>query len=555
MILVLFLVAAVLFGVAYKLYGGWQEKLYGLDNKNKTPAQELYDGVDYVPTHPVVLLGHHFSSIAGAGPIVGPITAGSMFGWLPAYLWILIGSIFIGGVHDMGAIVGSIRHKGLSVGELINRYIGKRGKMLFNAFAWFALVLVVSAFLQLAAISFAGDPAVAFTAVLYMVVAIVFGILVYRLNVPLLWATIIVLPLVVGGIFWGNYSEWVQSAFRLSLNTWQWILIVYIFMASVLPVWLLLQPRDYISSWFLYFAVIIATIGILFGGSRYHVNLESFKGWYAGGDNYLWPILFITIACGAISGFHSLVGSGTTAKQLRYEKDAKLIGYGGMLLEGLVAVIALITVMMAGKILSPAPGLPANPQYTFGVGFAKFWSLFGLPEKVGISFGMFAINTFILTSLDTATRLGRYQLQELTSGKLDKYSSTLITVLAALLLVFMKSGQTPVWRLIWPVFGSANQLTAGLALLGITAYVIKALKKPAWFTGLPMVFMIVTTLFALVLLVKANLKGATLPLGIISIILIVLAIWLVIEGYLALARRGTKEEVQSKAQTETQSRS
>lgn len=542
MILTLFVVSVLLFVIAYWLYGRWQEKLYNLDNNNKTPAYELYDGIDYVPTHPMILLGHHFSSIAGAGPIVGPITAASMFGWLPAYLWIVIGSIFFGGVHDMGAIVGSIRHKGLSVGELVNRYIGKRAKVLFNAFAWFALVLVVAAFLELAVTSFAGDPAVAFSAVLYIVMAVIFGLLVYKYNLSLGWGTVIMLPFLIGAIFWGNYSPWVQSVFKLDVNTWRWILIVYISFASVLPVWLLLQPRDYLSSWFLYFSVLISTIGILFGGSKYPVNLEAFKGWYAGGSNYLWPILFITIACGAISGFHSLVGSGTTAKQLKNEKDAKLIGYGGMLLEGVVAVIALITVIMAGKILSPAEGLPPNPQYTYGVGFAKFWSLFGLPEKVGISFGMFAINTFILTTLDTATRLGRYQLQELSAGKLDKYTATVITVLAALVLVFMKTGETPVWKLIWPVFGSANQLTAGLALLGITAFIMKGLKKPAWFTGLPMVFMIVTTLAALILLVKANLSGPTLPLGIVSIILIVLAVWLVVEAYVALIKKKTEEE-------------
>lgn len=542
MILTLFVVAVLLFVLAYWLYGRWQENLYNLDNNNKTPAYELYDGIDYVPTHPMILLGHHFSSIAGAGPIVGPITAASMFGWLPAYLWIVIGSVFFGGVHDMGAIVGSIRHKGLSVGELVNRYIGKRAKTLFNAFAWFALVLVVAAFLELAGGSFAGDPAVAFSAVVYIVMAVIFGLLVYKYNLSLGWVTLIMLPFVIGAIFWGNYSPWVQSVFKLDANTWRWILIVYISAASVLPVWLLLQPRDYLSSWFLYLSVLIGTIGILFGGSRYPVNLEAFKGWYAGSSNYLWPILFITIACGAISGFHSLVGSGTTAKQLKNEKDAKLIGYGGMLLEGVVAVIALITVIMAGKILSPAEGLPPNPQYTYGVGFAKFWSLFGLPEKVGISFGMFAINTFILTSLDTATRLGRYQLQELSSGKLDKYTATVITVLAALVLVFMKTGETPVWKLIWPVFGSANQLTAGLALLGITAFIMKGLKKPAWFTGLPMVFMMVTTLAALILLVKANLIGPTLPLGIVSIILIVLAVLLVVEAYLALIKKKTEEE-------------
>jgi carbon starvation protein len=298
----------------------------------------------------------------------------------------------------------------------------------------------------------------------------------------------------------------------------------------------------------LYSSLIIATLGILLGGTRFSVNLPAFKGWYGGGINYLWPMLFITVACGAISGFHSLVGSGTTAKQIRNETDAKLIGYGSMLIEGVVAVVALITVMMAGKILSPGPGLPANPQYTYGVGFAKFWSLFGLPEKVGISFGMFALNTFILTSLDTATRLGRYQLQELTFNKLDKYSSTVITVLAALMLVFMRSGQTPIWRLIWPVFGSANQLTAGLALLGITAFILKGLKKKAWFTTIPMMFMIATTIVALTLLARANLKGATLPLGIISVILIVLAVWLVVEAYFALVVKKTVKEPVKKAE-------
>ena len=538
MALTLFLVAAVLFIVAYIVYGGYQERVYELDSSRKTPAEELYDGIDYVPTHPMILLGHHFSSIAGAGPIVGPITAANLFGWLPAYLWIVIGSIFFGAVHDFGAIVGSIRHKALSIGELVNEYVGHRGKILFNLFAWLTLVLVVANFLELAAGSFAGDPAVAFSAVVYIVLAIIFGLLVYRYHLSILWATIICLPFVIGALFFGNSSAWVQSTFVMSASTWRWILILYIFLASVLPVWILLQPRDYLSSWFLYFAIIIATIGILFGGHVLDVNLPVYKGWYAGGNNYLWPMLFITIACGAISGFHSLVGSGTTAKQLRNEKDSKLIGYGGMLLEGLVAVIALITVMNAGKILAPVEGAAPNPQYTFGVGFSKFWSIFGLPANVGISFGMFTINTFILTTLDTATRLGRFQLQELTGNRLDRYTATIVTLIAMALLVFMKTGDQPVWAVIWPVFGSANQLLAGLALLAVTAWIMKGLHKSAWFTAVPMVFMIITTIAALFLLVRSNItKTATLPLAIVAIVLIILAVWLVVEAYNALVKK------------------
>ncbi|WP_018963302.1 carbon starvation CstA family protein [Coprothermobacter platensis] len=537
MALTLFLVAIVSFVLAYIFYGGYQERVYQLDNSRKTPSVELYDGIDYVPTHPMILLGHHFSSIAGAGPIVGPITAASLFGWLPAYLWIVVGSIFFGAVHDFGSIVGSIRHKGLSIGELVNEYVGPRAKVLFNLFAWLTLVLVVADFLELCAISFAGDPAVAFSGFFYIVLAIIFGLLVYRLHLSILWSTIICLPFVIGAVFFGNSSPWVQSVFSLSATNWRIILIVYIFLASVLPVWILLQPRDYLSSWFLYFAVIIASVGVLFGGKMLTVNLSAYKGWYAGGNNYLWPMLFITIACGAISGFHSLVGSGTTAKQLRAEKDAKLIGYGGMLLEGVVAVIALITVMMAGKIIGPE-GAAANPQYTFGVGFSKFWSLFGLPEKVGISFGMFTINTFILTTLDTATRLGRFQLQELTGNRLNRYAATFITLLAVLALVFMHVGDQPVWSVIWPVFGSANQLLAGLALLAVTAWIIKGLHKSAWFTTIPMVFMIVTTMAALFLLVSANIsKISTLPLAIVGIVLIILAIWLVVEAWGALVRK------------------
>uniref|UniRef100_A0A7V4KEZ3 Carbon starvation protein A n=1 Tax=Fervidobacterium pennivorans TaxID=93466 RepID=A0A7V4KEZ3_FERPE len=542
MVIVLFLVAVVLFVTAYFVYGKWQERFYELDDSKKTPAQELYDGVDYVPAHPAILLGHHFSSIAGAGPIVGPITAASIFGWLPAYLWIVIGSIFFGGVHDMGAIVSSVRHKGKSIAEVIDHYIGRRAKLLFNAFAWFALILVVAAFLELAAASFSGDPAVAWSAVLYIGLAIVFGLLVYRLGWSFKILTILFVPILFSAVSIGNYSTALQTAFSLDINTWRIILIAYIFFASVLPVWILLQPRDYLSSWFLYASLFISAIGLLFVGGKSEVALEAFKGWVSNG-NYLWPMLFITIACGAISGFHSLVGSGTTAKQLKSERDATKIGYGGMLLEGIVAVIALTTIMVTGKILSPAEGLPPNPQYTFAVGFAKFASIFRIPEKIAVSFGMFAINTFILTSLDTATRLARYQLEELSLGKINKYLATIITVGSSLILVFMKTGSVPVWKMIWPVFGSANQLTAGLALLGLTAFVMKGLKKKALFTAIPMVFMMTTTIVALIMLAVSNFKISTLPLAIISIVLIVLALTLAIEAFSVLVeKRQVKKE-------------
>jgi carbon starvation protein len=518
------------------MYGKWQERFYELNDSRKTPAYELYDGVDYVPTHPAILLGHHFSSIAGAGPIVGPITAASIFGWLPAYLWIVIGSIFFGGVHDMGAIVSSVRHKGKSVAAVIDHYIGRRAKLIFNAFAWFALILVVAAFLELAAASFAGDPAVAWGAVLYIGLAVIFGLLVYRVGLSFKILTILFVPILFSSIFIGNYSPVLQNAFSLDINTWRIVLIAYIFFASVLPVWILLQPRDYLSSWFLYASVFISTIGLLFVGGKSDVALQAFKGWSSNG-NYLWPMLFITVACGAISGFHSLVGSGTTGKQVRSEKDATKIGYVGMLLEGIVAVIALTTIMITGKILSPAEGLPPNPQYTFAVGFAKFASIFRIPEKVAISFGMFAINTFILTTLDTATRLARYQLEELSLGKINKYIATIITVGSSLILVFMKTGSVPVWKMIWPVFGSANQLTAGLALLGLTAFIIKGLKKKALFTAIPMVFMITTTIAALIMLAVKNFKINTLPLAIISIVLIIFAFVLALEAYNVLVRQ------------------
>ncbi|MCX7828026.1 MAG: carbon starvation protein A [Thermanaerothrix sp.] len=537
LLLGLLVFAIVVFAVCYRFYGGRMAKLYELDPNKDTPAVVLCDGVDFCPAHPSVLLGHHFSSIAGAGPIVGPITASSMFGWLPAYIWCLVGSAFVGGPHDMGSLVASMRHDGKSVGEVVDRWIGRRGKVLFLCFTILALVLVVAVFLQLAANSFAADPAVAFSGMLYILLAMIFGVMVYRYRVPLLWSTVIMVPIVIYACWYGNDAQWVQDLFSLPAETWRWILAVYIFAASVLPVWLLLQPRDYLASYFLYFSVIIGGVGMLLGrGSDFAVTLPAFKG-FAAGNQYLWPMLFVVVACGAISGFHSLVGSGTTSKQLRKETDAVAVGYGSMLLEGVVAVIAIGTVMISGVVDQ------GGPVVTYAKGFGKFAGLLGINPKVGVSLGLLAINSFILTSLDTATRLTRYQIQELTNYKVDKYSATLITVIGALVLLLVKihgadGKEVPAWAAIWPVFGASNQMVAALALLSVSVWVAKGLKKDNSFLMVPMWFMLATTVGALAIMIKDNLMLATpnYILVVPSVLLMVLAILMVKEAFGALKR-------------------
>ena len=633
MLLWIFCIAIVVLFIAYWVYGSYMSRVYSLSNDNKTPSQTMYDGVDYVPAHPAVLLGHHFSSIAGAGPIVGPITAASLFGWLPAYIWCLIGSAFVGGPHDMGGIVGSMRHGGKSIGEIVDRWIGKRGKFLFLCFSILTLFLIVAVFLQLSADSFATDPAVAFSASLYMFLAVAFGYLLYRKNFSLLLMTVIAVPLVIFACWFGNSQAWIARLFTLSSNpalelhqfvpappetvndinfeslkekypsafegvesfteisenadamkrvsdailpesneaqfseaknsdevirnvasyseylktktelktqnmeTWRWILVAYIFLASILPVWLLLQPRDYLASYFLYFAVIIGSIGMVMGRDTLEVKLPMFKGFYAGGDNYLWPMLFIIVACGAISGFHALVGSGTTAKQIKKEKDSVFVGYGGMLLEGLVAVIAIGTVMIAG-------GMLGNPNNTYAEGFGRFAGLIGIDPKVGKSLGLLALNSFLLTSLDTATRLGRYQIQEITGNRIDRYTATIITIAASMALVMSRTtnpaGQIiPTWSAIWPMFGSANQLIAGLSLLTLAVWVKKGLKKNNGFLMYPMWFMLVTTIAALLFMIKSSFIGVANPnflLGGMAVILLILAVLMAIESFNALKK-------------------
>nr|WP_242018843.1 carbon starvation protein A [Phaeovibrio sulfidiphilus] len=532
---VLFIGAVVFFLASYRYYGRFLARTLGIDDRRKTPSETQYDGVDYVPTHPAILLGHHFSSIAGAGPIIGPITAAAWFGWAPAYLWCLVGSAFMGGPHDTGSLVASIRHQGHSIGTVVRKWIGERGQILFQTFSILTLILIVAVFLQLAADTMAKSSLVAFSATVFMVAALVFGLAVYRLGLSFVVSTVVLVPVVFGSCYLGYAYPAITEPFTFSLDTWKLILIGYILAASLLPVWLLLQPRDYLSSFFLYFAVGIGTVGMLAGSFMgVETTLPAFMDPVSeapdGSKRYLWPMLFVVVACGAISGFHSMVGSGTSSKQLRRESDALVIGYGSMLLEGMVAVIAIGTVMIAGDVLS------RGPIATFSEGFGRFAGLMGMSPVLGAAMGALAINVFILTTLDTATRLTRYQIQEFSGHRISKYSATLIAVGAAMLLLMSKSGDTPVWEIIWPVFGAANQLVAALALLGVGVWAKKALKVDNTFLMVPMGFMLVTTVTALGFLIRQELVSDTPNWALfgVSLTLVILAVLMVYESLRAL---------------------
>lgn len=538
MFTVMFLCSAVALFLGYKLYGKFMEGVYGINNGNATPAERLNDGIDYCPTHPAVLLGHHFSSIAGAGPITGPIVAASVFGWLPTLLWCIVGSIFLGGPHDYGALVASLRHDGHSVGVVIERWIGRAGRTLFLCFTILTLILVVAVFLALTTSTFVADPVVAFVGCLYILLAMISGVLIYRFNANLKIVTIIMLAII--GFCAVKGGEWptVMAYFTHSADQWNVFLSLYVLAASVLPVWLLLQPRDYLASYFLYFAVGIGAIGMILGSSMNSgaipMMAQNVK-WFGLSKAHLWPMLFVMVACGAISGFHSLVGSGTTSKQIRHERDALPIGYGSMLLEGLVACISLGTLMVAGGITA------GGPTGTFAAGFGQFCSILGIDPVLGTRLGAIAVNCFLLTSMDTACRLGRYQIQEITGNKVNKYVATLLIIAGTLALVYVKmtdaSGKIiPAWSIIWPVFGSANQLVAALALLGISVWIRRGLKKSANFLLIPFWFMLATSMTALVIDIKTTLASANpnYVLSTISAILLVLAALMCVEGLKAL---------------------
>ncbi|HLL24978.1 MAG TPA: carbon starvation CstA family protein, partial [Kofleriaceae bacterium] len=499
--------------VGYRSYGRFIARQFALSDAADTPAHRHADGVDFVPTRPFYLFGQHFSAIAAAGPIVGPILACQQFGWAPALLWIVFGVVFIGAVHDFTTLVASVRHDARSIAEVVKQNLGSRAWLAILVFIWLALIYVIVAFVDVTAGTFVtGDAdaagltfrynqggAVALAAVLYLALAVVMG-LVQQYAKPKLWLlTLIFVPTTFAVVWLGTQFS---TLLVLEWQTWVILILAYCFVASLAPMWLLLQPRGYLGGFVLYAALLVGTAGIFFGG--FEIQRPAFQGFDTGGaTGLLFPFLFVTIACGACSGFHGLVCSGTTSKQIDRETHCHPIGYGAMLLEAFVAVIALATIMIV------KPGGPAqgpNAIYASGLG-AFLHGLLGLDPLVATTFGAMALSTFIFDTLDSATRLGRYILQEL-SGRTDKvaaYVATAATV--AVPLLFLLAAKQGSYRLFWTLFGTSNQLLAALSLLAITVWLHK-LGKPLWYTAIPMVFVFAVTLVSLVLQVKSLLHAS-----------------------------------------------
>ena len=567
----LLVVGCVILIVGYVTYGKWLAQQWGIDENRVTPAHELEDGNDYVPAKAPVLMGHHFSSIAGAGPINGPIQA-AVFGWVPVLLWVLVGGIFFGAVHDFGALFASIRHKGQSIGEVIEDSMGTSAKRLFIIFSYLTLILVVAAFASIVANTFkatydesgvldkvasSANASTAMISILFILVAIVFGFLVYRRNAGLGISTVIgvaaiVLCMAIGLNFHPLY---------LDGTTWMVIVGIYITVASVTPVWILLQPRDYLSSFLLYGMMIVAVVGIV--GAHPTIDIPAFTGFVDQATNgsgvslgTLFPALFITIACGAISGFHSLVGSGTTAKQLDNERDARPIAYGGMLIECALALISLCAVGYIWK--EYVPGGVTTPTAVFATGISRMCATIPFlagAEHVIYSLLILAVSAFCLTSLDTATRLARYMFQEFWLNPGEDVSSvtgfrailvkpivaTLITVVLGIFLGL--NGYANIWAL----FGAANQLLAALGLMAVATWLGQIGKNNKMFF-IPMFFMLIVTICSLLLTIKTNLgaigaEGAgSWPIVrlVLAVLLIVLSLILAVKAVKTIS--GQKKE-------------
>lgn len=565
--LLIIIAAVALLFCGYVFYGSYLAKQWGIDPSKKTPAHTRTDGVDYVPAKPAVLMGHHFSSIAGAGPINGPIQA-AVFGWVPVFLWCVIGGIFFGGLQDFGSLFASIRNDGKSVGEIIKDSMGKTSKRLFIIFALLVLILVIASFVNVvagtfftgdAARGFVGNPTnnqtTAMISFLFIILAVVYGFVTNRCGVKTLPATIAGIIAIVAIVAVG-----LNCGLALSRNTWIVLIGAYIAVASLIPVWIMLQPRDYLSSFLLYAMMLIALVGIVvsaFTGSA-EFTIPAVNSSKLGS---MFPTLFITVACGACSGFHSLIASGTSSKQLDNEKNAKAIGYGSMLIESALGIISLIAVgMVYAKWTS---GKFGSPSAAFGAGIATMFGSEGTPVYNTVSALLtLAVSVFALTSLDSATRLSRFMFSELfllegeatwrdASSPLRKilanpFVGTTFMVVVGCILGGLKLGA------IWALFGSANQLLAGIALLAVAAWLGNAGKNNKMFF-IPMAFMLAATLTQLVVTVikqvgiiaAGEFKAGDPAWGhwfqlLFAAAMAILAVFLVIEGVKTFAKQSKK---------------
>lgn len=548
--ILMMIIAIVVLGCGYIFYGRYLQNKWGIDPKAKTPAYEYEDGVDYVPADTNVVFGHQFASIAGAGPINGPIQA-AIFGWLPVLLWILIGGVFFGAVQDFASMYASVKNKGRTIGYIIEEYIGKLGKKLFLIFCWLFCILVVAAFADVVAGTFNGfsvdkatgavtnvaaNGAVATTSMLFIVEAVALGLILKYCKLNKWINTAIAILMLVAAVALG-----LCFPIYLSRDVWHIIIFIYILIACVAPVGALLQPRDYLNSYLLIFMIVAAVVGVFVANPS--CNLEAFTGFNVNGQ-YMFPILFVTIACGAVSGFHSLVSSGTASKQIKNEKNMLPISYGAMLMESMLAVIALIAVASFGKGEAAEQGLVTQPQIFAGA-IANFLTVIGLPHTLVFTLINLAVSAFALTSLDSVARIGRLSFQEffmeddMDEKKMkpylkvvtNKYFATIITLVLAYLLT--KVGYAE----IWPLFGSGNQLLSVLALVACAVF-LKKTKRQGAMLWIPMAFMMCVTFSALGLTIynlSKQLFSVGLSLGnglqlIFAVLLLLLGVIVAIQG-------------------------
>ena len=540
--------AIVLFWLGYQFYSRAFERVWRLNPANQTPAQRHHDGIDYVPAkHWTILFGHHFSSIAGAAPVIGPIIALSIWGWMPALLWIVLGSVLLGGIHDFSALMVSLRSDGTSIANVAREVISQRAKIVFSIFIWLTLILVIAVFVHFCASTLVAESKIVIPTFGLIPIAMLIGFMLYDIKFNQISTTLLGLAMLGALIMFGNNFpiEAVKFAYKLKgytfvlgpLQIWSILLLTYAFFASITPVQFLLQPRDYLCGFLLFGGIILGLTGLFV--TRPAMQLPAFVGWNVK-HNHLWPMLFVTVACGAISGFHSLIASGTTSKQLANERDARRIGYGAMIAEALVALLALLMVSAAvanmaslGEILKVGGG----PIAAFSQGFAYVTKPF--LGKYGGLIAIIILNAFILTTLDTATRIGRYLTQELL-GLHNRYISTLLVIVASAALA-LGGG----WNRIWPLFGAANQLVAALALIVVTAWLLSR-QRSIKFTLLPSLIMLVTTIAALIYQiidlakrnfnVTAQASTKNWPLFFIALSLLGLAFYMLLEIDIILFR-------------------